>query len=730
MRLALGRPRALAALGDPALRRSLLAEGGGLVVLVLAAAAARILLGRDVVAPGVVGDELTYASWARAFAESGDLADLHATPLGNLLYQLLISPAWLAGDMQTTYGLAKAIGAGAMCLVAVPVHLLARRLVGPWWSLLAVALTLALPSFVYAGTLLTETAFLPVFALAALACARMLERPTRASQGLVVLAIALACLVRVQALVLVLALLTAIPLKAVLDLRAAREPLRGRPLARALAPYRWTLAAIVLAAVLYVVVGAVRGTGLAGGLGFYGAAVEDGYRPGFALRYVLLHLGEAPLAVGVVPVVALVALVGVAWRRGASTTAAERAFLAVAACVPAWVVLQTGVFSSRFSERITERYVACALPLLVVALVLWCARGLPRPRGWIAVAVAAPLAGVLLLPLDGLIASPLLIVDTFGVVPLRWLANELPLGSGDMRLVLGLALLAVAVAVSTGPRRWLRLGLPAALLVYLALAQAVVQSDLAAASANYRNAPGLGGDANWLDRAVGADADVLLLYTTSPDANQQQTLFQQLRFWNRSARDERNLSGDAFRAPNTVVGPDGSLVALFPELPLPAPEYVLVDALVPLVGETVVARPPFVLLRPELPLRAVLVPEGIAPDGWAGASSSYDVYAPAPGGRVQLQLSLIPWNIGARPSTVRVDVGPLATDGGARSIAGVTDSRSLTMDQGQLQTIDLAAPPPPFRVEIHVDPTYAPASFGLPDERQLGVQPSLILGGG
>lgn len=717
------------ALGAPRPDRSVLVEWSALSALVLAAVAARILLGREVVAPGVIGDELTYASWARAFAESGALSDLHATPLGNLLYQLLISPAWLAGDMQTTYGLAKAIGAAAMCLVAVPVHLLARRLVGPWWSLAAVGLTLALPSFVYAGTLLTETAFLPVFALAALACARMLERPTRTSQALVVLAVALACLVRVQALVLALALLTAIPLKAVLDLRAAGEPLRARPLVRTLAPYRWTLAAIVGAALVYAVVGAARGTGLAGGLGFYGAAVESGYRPGVALRYVLLHLGEAPLAVGVVPVVALVALLGVAWRGGARTTPAERAFLAVAVCVPVWVAIQTGIFASRFSERITERYVACALPLLLVALVVWCARGLPRPRGWLAVAAAAPLAGVLLLPLERLLDSPLLIVDTFGLVPLRWLARELPLGADDMRLVVALVLLALLAAVAAGRRRWLRLGVPAALAVYLALASAVVQSDLAAASANYRNAPSLGGDANWIDRAVGTDADVLLLYTTTPDANQQQTLFQQMRFWNRSVRGERSLGADAFRVQDVAVGPDGSLVSRFPELPLPGPEYVVVDALVPLVGETLVPRPPFVLIRPALPLHAVLVPEGIAQDGWTGAAAAYDVYAAAPGGRVRVQLSLVAWNIGSRPSTVRVDVGPLATDGTARSLAGVTDSRSLTMDQGQLQTIDLAAPSPPFRVEIHVDPTYAPASFGRPDQRQLGVQPSLILGG-
>lgn len=68
----------------------------------------------------------------------------------------------------------------AMTLVAIPIYHWARRLVSPGRALLAAALVLLMPAFVYTGALMTESPFLPAFVAAALAIAHALERPTPA----------------------------------------------------------------------------------------------------------------------------------------------------------------------------------------------------------------------------------------------------------------------------------------------------------------------------------------------------------------------------------------------------------------------------------------------------------------------------------------------------------------------------------------------------------------------
>ena len=59
---------------------------------------------------------------------------------GALLYPILIAPAWLAHAMSTTFDLVKLINTTLVSLTAVPVYLWAKRVVSPWWSLVAAAL--------------------------------------------------------------------------------------------------------------------------------------------------------------------------------------------------------------------------------------------------------------------------------------------------------------------------------------------------------------------------------------------------------------------------------------------------------------------------------------------------------------------------------------------------------------------------------------------------------------
>src|SRR5439155_671839 len=120
------------------------------------------------------------------------------------VYPLLIAPAWrLFGSVADAYAAAKTIGSVAMSLTAIPVYLLARRVLRPAWALFAAGLALALPSMMYTGTLMTETVFYPVFACVALALVLALERPTLRRQGILLGLCLLAFLTRPQAIVLI-----------------------------------------------------------------------------------------------------------------------------------------------------------------------------------------------------------------------------------------------------------------------------------------------------------------------------------------------------------------------------------------------------------------------------------------------------------------------------------------------------------------------------------------------
>src|SRR5690348_15841879 len=96
-----------------------------------------------------------------------------------------------------------------MSLAGGPAYFLARRVLGPWWSLVAAALAVAIPSMVYTGTLMTENAFYPVFLTTLIAFIAWLDRPsvvnTLAPIGLCLVAF----LTRQQAIALAPAILTA-----------------------------------------------------------------------------------------------------------------------------------------------------------------------------------------------------------------------------------------------------------------------------------------------------------------------------------------------------------------------------------------------------------------------------------------------------------------------------------------------------------------------------------------
>jgi 4-amino-4-deoxy-L-arabinose transferase-like glycosyltransferase len=491
-----------------------------LVVLVAVSAALRLLAARAIPGPFIAPDEMIYTLLGRSFWADGRLSLLGAdTPFYSLLYPAFAGLPLSLG-LRHGFPLLQAVQAVVVSLTAVVVYLWGRDLVGRGWALVAGALSLTPPALLYAGLAMTESLFLPVMALAAWALAAALERPTAARQLLLAAALLAAAATRLQALVLAPVVVTAV----LLDAGLARDRRRLRP---------WAPAAVVALAVVVPVLAWRAATGSwKDVLGAY-ATVAGDYHVGEAAKYVVWHAGDLLLLTIAVPVLALGAL-AVEAIAGRLSDARERALLVTALSLAAWLVVEVGVFASRYVGQLAERDLIGALPPLFLVLALWLRRGAPRPQPWTAIlAVAIAVPGVLL-PLDRLVTDRA-VPDAFMVVPL--------LHAGSGRELLWLAVLIGSVAAFLLlPRRWTPL-LAGAVGVLLVAASVSAARELGDIAQDARNRFFADGDRSWIDHS--SDGAATILY----DGNAYWPSVWQQLVWN-----------DDLRA-----------VVTLPDLPVPGP---------------------------------------------------------------------------------------------------------------------------------------------------------------
>jgi hypothetical protein len=694
-----------------------------LVLMFGIAVLTRLWLNREISAPWIMMDEVVYSELAKSFAASGEFLIREFPTDLFTLYAVLIAPAWSWDSVDTAYTLTKTINVGLMTLAAVPVFFWARRVASPAYGLLATALVLAMPAFVYTGMVMTENAFFPAFVLAAFAIALGLERPTLMRQGLIFGAIAIACAVRIQGLVLLAMLPTAIFINVLLDLRAAGTAFAVRPLVSELRRYWISLSAVAVLGAGYLAVQRARGEPLATGLGAYEITGDTQYSASDGTRWFLFHLGELGLSVGILPVCALIVCFGVAARWKADSTAAERAFLAVAAS-SVLVVAQVAVYASRFSFRVEERNMFYVAPLFFIALVLWLHRGLPRPPALTAIAILVPAALLVMIPFETLFNVGL-VSDSFALIPLFRLTQRLAGGAEEVRILLGLGLIGAGVLFAVFPRRLAAVLVPASLIAFLLVSSVSVFRAVRFQAVGAGAAPQVA-DPSWIDHTIGTAPRAAFLYTQEIGANAH--IFWQTEFWNRGVGSVYQLQVEAPGNPgsgSTVDPRSGRIVVFEPRGRFP-PEYTVEDSDVEVVGDVAARSGLLTLTRVDPPLRLVDQTGGVHADGWMGADAAYNYYN-APEGRrpqaVTVTLSRASWNGPHVPGTARVRVGPI-TVGAAREpqIGAPVAERAWVIRNGETKTFVISAPRPPFRVEVQVAPTFSPADFGLPDARRLGAQ--------
>ena len=562
-----------------------------LAVLTVGSILVRVWLNQRIEAPTILTDELTYSQLAENIADGSFSL---STGYG-LVYPLLLAPAWALADFGTTaYIYMQTTNAIVVSLVAIPVFLWAKRMMRPWYALLAAALTLAMPSMAYSGMIMTDNAFLTVFVLACFAIAVAAERPTILNQAFVVAALLLAMGTRAQAVVLFASLPIIFLLTILMEERATnsfslaglgRRALRFWPLA--------TLAGVGL--VVVVARTALTSWKLSDLLQAYGAVTTGQYDAMTVARYAVWHAGDTALAVGVIPVAAVLVMVGLAILNR-SQSAAERAYLSTALVASVLVIIQVAMFTSWFSQRVSERNMYCIFPLIFIGMALWLSRALPRPRR--VAGVAAAIAGGLVFVIPfGYLYQRAPSTETWAIVLPDFLTRHLKGGGDDVMI-----LIAVGVAIAlfvfgiVKPRLALYLA-PLLLIGYFVVSQTVILHTLHKVSADYRNAPSLGADADWLDRALPNGGDVLFFTDSSIDPNTGQVILWETGFFNKtqftSAPWGTNVKFD--ETTGALTQTDGSTLIL--------PKYIITPAANQLVGSVISDRGAYVLLEPDKPYR-------------------------------------------------------------------------------------------------------------------------------
>jgi hypothetical protein len=672
-----------------------------LTAVVLASAAFRGLIGGGIAAPFIFVDELIWSELARGIADSGEPLVRGESDTGySLAYSLVLSPLYAVFDsLPEAYEAVKVLNGAVMSLAAIPAYVLARRVVRPGLALLAAVLALAVPSFAYTGTVMTENLFYPLFLVFALVLVLALEQPTGLRVALLVVLLGVSYATRVQAAALLPAIVIAPLVLAIFERRGLRATLSRFRLLYG------TFAALAVVAVGVQLLGGASPRDL---LGAYSPVGDATYDVGEVFRYLVWHAAELALYVLVIPVAATIVLVARARRLDGPLQALLAVTLALTACLLPTVA----AFASVFSLRIQERNLFYVAPLLVISMLAWIERGAPRPRVLATAAAAASALLVLLIPFDRFITTSA-ITDTLMLLPfwslqdrtgMRWIAPA----AGGLALALAAAFLLV-------PRRFV-LVLPLLVLGLWAAAFKPIwwgkhgfeQAGRGALFQGIRKA-----EKDWIDRALPPGAEAVFLWSGRTD----RLTVNQSEFFNRGvgtvyyvvsptpgALHETRIEIDPFSGAVTL--PDGS----------PATDaYVLADSSFEPDGSPLGrdAGWGIVLWRVSPPLVSATRVDGLYPnDTWSRRTVSY-LRRRCDGGRLRVSLSSDA-SLFFEPVTV---VARIRGDEVAR----------VTFEPEEHATLVVPLTPAPgtdeCRVSFTVSPTAVPAVVTAgenPDPRVLG----------
>jgi hypothetical protein len=639
-----------------------------LAVGILVTAAIRGWLASRIAMPWLFSDELVHSELAKSLA-NGSLFEIRGREANiTYAYPLVLAPAWLLSSMGATYAVAKAINVVLVSAAAVPVFLWGRRFVTPIGAAVAAVLTLLLPELALVGALMQENLAFPAFLVAVLALGLVLEEPTTARQLLLLAAIAVAAAARFELLVLLPIVPTAVLL--------ARVPVRR---------LAWTLVPTVGAIAAMIAVEAVEPALFREALQTF-PETSAGYSVGGVLRWLVRTLAALDLAMGAVPLVALVVVTAARGRR----QPAERAFLAVTWACLGWFLVIGGLSGNWQPYGLKERYVFYLQPLLLLGLVLWAERARTRRLRFVLPVVAAVALAVAFLPLGPLLTAGSLPGNALGMEVFHRLGNVVGFGGG-LRALLVVAVIVLSLVALARRGRWLVVGLCAAFIAVASGFAARLADDQARAVATTAQLPA---NHSWVDAAVGKDANATLLNTANfmPETLRGDYFtvwapWWETQFWNRSAG-----TVDSLGSPEPLPLPQrsGTLDWATGEVTgVPAANYVLSDPRFIVRGRALRGGGTFVLYEATRPLRLYSAVEGVYRDETSSPYAAYDNWAGA--GSVRIYS-------GAGPVSLNVRAGTLAPNPSAPAMGRVTFTKNVEL-RGP-GSVYVPVPPRPFRIEV------------------------------
>lgn len=558
-------------------------------LIVAGSTLAHFLFALAVPAPWIIPDELIYSELAKSFAATAHF-EVRGLPFSawsfGPLYPMLISPAYrLAGSLPAAYVLVKLINAGTISTAAIPAYLLAKRLVSRRSAIMAAALSVLVPSTIYATKVMTENVSYPIFLLTVLAMIRVLERPGVRRQSVVLVLLLVAVLTRAQMVALVPAFLMAAAIVALLDERDLRQAVRRAAASSGLA---WS--ATILGMLL---VGGLRLAGHGSGAAVLGGHTELVHRISLMAvpEWFINHLAEIDLYAGVIPLVGLILLL-VHVLSGRESSREVRIFAITSGAIFLWLITLAAVYMShRTPARVFDRYTFYAVPLMLIALLAWIQLGMPRPRRTTRVVVATACMLPLILPFNSLLdgtewgtsSSAVGLVPWYLIKQLADLSGTGILFLATVLLVTGLFGLRVVRANAATSHLLVR-----TTLIYFVAVGLIAQIANMAVASNAADF-GLGSSsAAWIDRAVPRGAQVSVIWTgvDRRGVNGWYAIWEN-EFFNRSVGpvyylDEPVRYGlgqtKLHRAGEDLVRASGKTVRA---------EYVLTDGTLPIVGRRI-----------------------------------------------------------------------------------------------------------------------------------------------
>lgn len=290
--------------------------------------------------------------------------------------------------------------------------------------------------------------------------------------------------------------------------------------------------------------------------------------------------------------------------------------------------------------------------LFLIALLVWLERGLPRPQPATAIAALLAVGLPLAIPYDDFIGLNA-VSDTAALLPLGWLVEK-GLALSDASLVVLAGAVVAGLAFLFVPRRY-ALVLPGLVLVYFAVSQHPIVAEHRFRSAQHLFGGISSQQRDWIDRAVGSDADVSLVWTGNSDKFTvwENELFNRSvgRIYTTGPAVPGGLAQTPVRVDRRtgfVRGPNGRVVA----------EDLLTDASVELDGKVLAEdeRTRMLLYRVDGPLRQLAFVDGLYPrDTWSRRNVTYTRHD-CRGGTLEVELQSDP-RLFDEPNAVVARVG-------------------------------------------------------------------------